>query len=111
AEGRPDVRAAERFGRELAALHAAGADAFGAAPPGGPERACIGRAPLRNTPGAHWPGWYAEHRVLPYLRRAADDGSVRPAEAADVERVCVRLPELAGPPEPPARLHGDLWNG
>ncbi|CAM5632178.1 Fructosamine kinase OS=Streptomyces fumanus OX=67302 GN=GCM10018772_19000 PE=4 SV=1 [Streptomyces fumanus] len=21
------------------------------------------------------------------------------------------LPEPAGPPEPPARLHGDLWNG
>ncbi|MYQ97598.1 fructosamine kinase family protein, partial [Streptomyces sp. SID6139] len=27
------------------------------------------------------------------------------------ERVCARLPELAGPAEPPARLHGDLWNG
>ena len=25
--------------------------------------------------------------------------------------VCTRLPELAGPPEPPARLHGDLWSG
>lgn len=22
-----------------------------------------------------------------------------------------RLPELAGPPEPPARIHGDLWSG
>ena len=22
-----------------------------------------------------------------------------------------RLPELSGPPEPPARLHGDLWSG
>ncbi|WP_159058348.1 fructosamine kinase family protein, partial [Streptomyces europaeiscabiei] len=25
--------------------------------------------------------------------------------------VCARLPDLAGPAEPPARLHGDLWNG
>jgi fructosamine-3-kinase len=57
------------------------------------------------------PHWYAEHRVLPYLRRAVDDGTVRPAEAGVVEQVCARLPELAGPPEPPARLHGDLWNG
>lgn len=32
-------------------------------------------------------------------------------EAAVIERACARLPELAGPPEPPARLHGDLWNG
>jgi fructosamine-3-kinase len=40
-----------------------------------------------------------------------DDGTVRRDEAAIVERLCGRLPELAGPPEPPARVHGDLWNG
>ena len=28
-----------------------------------------------------------------------------------MERVCERLPELVGPPEQPARLHGDLWQG
>lgn len=28
-----------------------------------------------------------------------------------MERLCERLPELAGPAEPPARLHGDLWSG
>jgi fructosamine-3-kinase len=110
-EGRPDARAAVQFGRDLAALHAAGAPAFGAPPPDGPNDAYIGRAPMRNVPGTDWPGWYAEHRVLPYLRQAVDDGTVRPAEAALVERVCERLPELAGPAEAPARLHGDLWNG
>ncbi|MFE5210412.1 fructosamine kinase family protein [Streptomyces sp. NPDC056600] len=111
AEGRPDPGAATRFGRELAALHASGADAFGAAPPGGPAEAYIGAAPMRNEPGERWPAWYAEHRVLPYLRRAVDEGVLRAAEAAVVERVCERLPELSGPQEPPARLHGDLWNG
>jgi fructosamine-3-kinase len=111
AEGRPDPDAALRFGRNLAALHAAGADAFGAAPPGGPVEAYIGAAPMRNARGSDWPAWYAEHRVLPYLRRAVDEGVLRAAEGAVVERVCERLPELAGPPEPPARLHGDLWNG
>ncbi|MFG3104881.1 fructosamine kinase family protein [Streptomyces sp. NPDC048182] len=110
-EGPPERGAAARFGRELAALHAAGAPAFGAPPPGGPEEAFIGLAPMRNATGGGWPSWYAEHRVLPYLRRAVDDGTVRAAEAADVEGVCDRLPELAGPAEPPARLHGDLWNG
>jgi fructosamine-3-kinase len=25
--------------------------------------------------------------------------------------VCERITELAGPEEPPARLHGDLWSG
>ncbi|MFE0799265.1 fructosamine kinase family protein [Streptomyces sp. NPDC058812] len=111
ARGRASDRAAVRFGRDLAALHAAGAPGFGAAPPGGPEDAYIGLAPMRNVIGDDWPTWYAEHRVLPYLRRAVDAGTLRQAEAADVERVCERLPELAGPAEPPARLHGDLWNG
>jgi fructosamine-3-kinase len=109
--GRPTVEAAARFGRSLAALHAAGAPAFGSPPPGGPEDAYIGRAPMRNAIGRQWPHWYAEHRVLPYLRRAVDGGTVRHAEAGLVERVCDRLPELAGPAEPPARLHGDLWSG
>ncbi|MEU0195888.1 fructosamine kinase family protein [Streptomyces afghaniensis] len=110
-QGRPSREAAVRFGRDLAALHAAGAPAFGAPPPDGPVDAYIGLAPMRNEPGTDWPGWYAEHRVLPYLRRAVDQGTVQPGEAADVERLCERLPELAGPAEPPARLHGDLWNG
>jgi fructosamine-3-kinase len=110
-QGPPTARAAVRFGRGLAALHAAGAPAFGAPPPGGPADAYIGLAPMGNVPGADWPRWYAEHRVLPYLRGAVDRGTIRPAETAVVERVCERLPELAGPAEPPARLHGDLWNG
>ncbi|MEV5776168.1 fructosamine kinase family protein [Streptomyces antimycoticus] len=109
--GRPGTRAAARFGRDLAALHAVGAPAFGAPPPDGPTDAYIGLAPMRNVPGSDWPHWYAEHRVLPYLRRAVDDGTVRHGEAEVIERACERLPELAGPAEPPARLHGDLWNG
>ncbi|MFF9087619.1 fructosamine kinase family protein [Streptomyces sp. NPDC014991] len=109
--GSPGPAAAFRFGQALAALHAAGASHFGAPPPGGPEDAYIGAAPLRNAQGTDWPRWYAEHRVLPYVRGAVDRGTLRPGEAALFERVCERLPELAGPPEPPARLHGDLWNG
>jgi fructosamine-3-kinase len=109
--GRPSAEAAERFGRDLAALHAAGAPAFGAPPPGGCADAYIGRAPMRNVTGPDWPRWYSEHRVLPYLRRAVDDGTVRSTEATVFEQVCERIPDLAGPAEPPARLHGDLWNG
>ncbi|MEU0408268.1 fructosamine kinase family protein [Streptomyces griseorubiginosus] len=111
ARGRPNREAALDLGRALARLHLAGAAAFGSAPPGGPQEAYIGRAPMRNVEGADWPEWYAEHRVLPYLRRAVDDGTMAPGEAPVIERLCERLPELAGPAEPPARLHGDLWNG
>ncbi|SEG76185.1 Fructosamine-3-kinase [Actinacidiphila yanglinensis] len=109
--GRARAEAAARFGSGLAALHAAGAPAFGAPPPGGPQDAYIGTAPMRNTIGPDWPRWYAEQRVLPYLRTAVDRGTLLPTESALVERVCERLPGLAGPAEPPARLHGDLWSG
>ncbi|MFE1953325.1 fructosamine kinase family protein [Streptomyces sp. NPDC059524] len=109
--GRASADGAERFGRALAALHREGAPAFGAPPPGGPVEAFIGRAPMRNVPGDAWPRWYAEQRVLPYLRRAVDARTLSTAEGAVVERVCARMPELAGPAEPPARLHGDLWSG
>jgi fructosamine-3-kinase len=107
--GRPSVRAAEEFGRALAALHRAGAAAFGMAPPGGPVDAWIGLAPMRNVTGARWPRWYAEQRVLPYVRKAVDLGVLH--DAAVIEDVCARLGDLAGPDEPPARLHGDLWSG
>jgi len=28
-----------------------------------------------------------------------------------VERLCERIGDVAGSPEPPARIHGDLWSG
>ena len=109
--GRASAEAASELGRRLAVLHRAGAPAFGAGPPGTGTQAWIGRAPMANVHGDRWAPWYAEHRVAPYLRTASDAGDLTADEAAVVERVCARLPELAGPPEPPARLHGDLWSG
>lgn len=109
--GRLDGAAAQRLGCELAALHSAGASSFGTPPPGGPRQAWIGNAPMENIPGERWASWYAEHRVLPYLRSAVDRGAIDRAGADVVHQVCEHVEELAGPPEPPARLHGDLWSG
>jgi fructosamine-3-kinase len=109
--GSSGVQAAEELGRGLARMHGAGAPAFGAPPPGGPEQARIGLAPMRNAPAPSWPEWYAADRVLPYVRTARDAGTLDAAEAGVLEEVARRLPELAGPTEPPARLHGDLWSG
>src|SRR5262249_31087802 len=67
-------------------------------------------ARMRNEPGAAWPSWYAEHRIEPYLRLAADSGVLEWPAARIVGEVCTRIESLAGPPEPPARLHGDLWS-
>jgi fructosamine-3-kinase len=107
----PSQAAARELGRRLAALHAAGAPAFGAGPPGTSEKAWIGQARMRNVPAEAWASWYADYRVRPYLTAARDSGDLTPAEAQVMEQVCARLPDLAGPPEPPARLHGDLWSG
>jgi fructosamine-3-kinase len=109
--GRPSAAAAAELGRRLAALHTLPGQAFGTGPPGTAEDAWIGRAPMRNVPAPKWAPWYATHRVAPYLATARDVGDLTTDEATLIERVCDRLPELAGPPEPPARLHGDLWSG
>ena len=105
---RPTVEAAERFGRDLAATHRAGAPGFGTA--AGVD-GYIGALPLPNREAPSWPEFFATRRVLPYLKLARDRGGISAGDAAAVERVVRRLTDLAGPAEPPARLHGDLWSG
>jgi fructosamine-3-kinase len=105
--GRSTPSAAFRFGAELARLHAAGADAFGA-----PWRGFIASLPLDNTPTpSGWPHWYATRRLQPYLRMAVDSGALRPEDGRLVEAVMDRVESLAGPAEPPGRIHGDCWAG
>jgi fructosamine-3-kinase len=58
-----------------------------------------------------WGSWYAERRIVPYLRRAHANGALTGSDAREVEAVTDRIGELAGPPEPPSRIHGDLWAG
>jgi fructosamine-3-kinase len=101
------------LGRGLAAVHRAGAECFGALPGGGDADApyVLGPLVLPNAPGDTWPVFYAESRLLPLARRAFDHGALDAHGLRAVESVAARIEELAGPPEPPARLHGDLWSG
>jgi fructosamine-3-kinase len=135
-EGRLDAAGEEALGRGLAALHAAGAPDFGAPPPdapappaapdagaraeaaAAPDAAPAARAPLRigelslpNETAPDWPTFYARHRLAPLAALCLERGTLSAAGARAVERVCERIGDLAGPPEPPARLHGDLWGG
>jgi fructosamine-3-kinase len=105
--GRATPEAAFGFGTDLARLHAAGADGFGAPWPG-----FIASLPLDNTQDpAGWPQWYAQRRLLPFLSRAVDAGALRSEDARLVEEVIGQIGSLAGPAEPPSRIHGDCWAG
>jgi fructosamine-3-kinase len=135
-EGRLDAAGEEALGRGLAALHAAGAPDFGAPPPdapappaahdtgarpeaaAAPDAAPAPRSPLRigelslpNDAAPDWPTFYARHRLAPLVALCLERGTVSASGARAVERVCERIDDLAGPAEPPARLHGDLWGG
>jgi fructosamine-3-kinase len=138
AEGAPSPAAAREFGASLARMHATSAPAFGAPWPGYIASLPLDNTPLpapgsntapgcsgNNTPTGHpgsntapghaedtdWGSWYAERRLVPYLRRAHDDGALSAADAREVQAVIDRIGDLAGPPEPPSRIHGDLWSG
>jgi fructosamine-3-kinase len=101
--GAPAEGSTEALGRGLAKLHAMGAPSFGL------ERGnFLGTIAQDNTPEDDWPAFYGRRRLEPLLRRAT---ALPAATRRRVERVIADLPALCGSPEPPARLHGDLWAG
>ena len=111
-EVRPGRDAAEAFGRDLARTHAAGAAAFGARPDGWNGPLFIGRRPMPAAAEARWGAFYARDRVLPFLDLAEEIGDVTATEAELVRRACDVIAAGAfDDDEPPARIHGDLWNG
>lgn len=104
--GHPTPAGMTAFGRDLARLHRAGADNFGA-----PWPAYVGPLQADNTPKPTWPDYYAENRVRPALRTAVDHGHISRDDARVIDDVLDKMPALTGDPEPPSRLHGDLWSG
>jgi fructosamine-3-kinase len=105
--GRPTPAAARQLGAALARMHRAGADRFGTKWP-----AYIGSLALPTDQDTEpWSAWFARQRLAPYLRMSADRGALSPADVAEVERLLDTVDHYAGPAEPPARIHGDLWPG
>lgn len=94
------------FGRNLAALHQSGAEVFGRE-----DGRTTGSQALPNDPCGTWVEFFADRRLHPLARMAADRNALPARLVAAVEDIAGRLAELGGPPEPPARLHGDLWAG
>jgi fructosamine-3-kinase len=129
--GTLDADGEQELGRGLAMTHTAYAPGFGRFDPTwahDEDEVTEDRAPgsrdgdaagvtwlaslrLSNEPTADWPTFYAERRLRPLALQARDRGALQPAGVEAVERVCERMSQLTGPPEAPARLHGDLWQG
>ena len=97
----------EHLGRGLAELHTAGADRFGSVH----DPAYLGSVPVEAGTADTWATWWAEQRLRPLAQLAHSSGRLDVAAVARVEAVCERVESLAGPSEPPARVHGDLWAG
>lgn len=104
--GTPGPDHDELLGVGLARLHRSGAPTFGL-----DRDNLIATLPQPNTPTDAWPEFWASRRLEPLVRRALDARLLDPADLPAWERLWRRLPELCGPTEDPARLHGDLWGG
>ena len=94
------------FGRALAALHGAGAGAFGRE-----DRRTTGSLALPNEPLDSWAEFYADRRLRPLAEIAADRSSLPTSTIDRILRVATDPTRWGAADEPPARLHGDLWAG
>jgi len=96
----------EELGRGLAALHQSGPPELGL-----DHDNFIGRLPQANKALASWPEFYRERRLLPQLQAAERAGLATAEMSRGFDALWRVLTDRVGPPEPPARLHGDLWAG
>jgi fructosamine-3-kinase len=102
--GPRDRRFDEQLGRGLAGLHAVGAPSLGFA-----SASYLATLPQDNAPADDVATFWIERRLRPTVARLADRALVGRL-AHGLDRLAAQ-PERFGPPERPARLHGDLWWG
>lgn len=107
--GGRDAATERSFGTGLALIHRAHAPHVGWLSPDLPE--FIGSVPVDLTPTEDWADFLLRRRIEPLLREAVDAGNLDPAASGLLAALAPRAAELAGPPEPPSLLHGDLWAG
>ncbi len=91
----------EKFGIQLASLHKITSDEFGF-----PEDNYIGSLPQYNKSSKSAADFYISQRLEPQLKIAKDRGYSLQLS----EDFFINISEII-PKEPPALIHGDLWNG
>lgn len=95
----------EDFGRSLARLHRRSRSDFGL-----DHDNFIGRLHQPNGDHNSFSDFYFEERLWPQYQLAAAGFLLSPEEGKQLEAIGKGLAEKL-PPEPPALIHGDLWNG
>lgn len=111
---RPTSKAAYQAGINLARIHAAGAEAFGAPPsPAGISyvgQNYIGTQPQECTPADTWSDFYWNQRVWPFVVAAREAGNLTEHELDLMAEVGSLVLAVTDSPAV-ARIHGDLWAG
>lgn len=101
----PSAKDMQKFGEQLAALHAVSSSAFG-----WPEDNFIGSLRQSNRPKHSWVDFYAQERLLPQLKLAREKQLLHESELVSETRLksCLEKYFLK---IRPCLLHGDLWGG
>ena len=93
------------FGSQLAQLHRKSNELFGL-----DTSNYIDRLPQSNRYHADWLEFFIRERIEPQVKMAIDSGKLPSSFHSIFERV-FNYTYVIFPDEPPALLHGDLWNG
>lgn len=93
------------FGSQLAQLHRKSNELFGL-----DTSNYIGRLPQSNRYHADWLEFFIRERIEPQVKMAINSGKLPSTFHSIFERV-FNYTYVIFPDEPPALLHGDLWNG
>ena len=95
----------ENFGTAIAKMHRFTSLRFGFT-----EDNYIGSLIQSNKEHNRWPDFFAEQRLEKQLQLAISSGRMNSTDSNLFNRIFTRYESLAVE-EPPALLHGDLWNG
>jgi protein-ribulosamine 3-kinase len=99
----------QKFGAQLAALHQS-SDGGRPTTFGFSENNYMGALPQVNTPSENWVDFFINCRLQPQLELGLNGRLVTMKEVDQFNHL-YKLLENIFPVEPPAALHGDLWNG
>jgi fructosamine-3-kinase len=70
----------------------------------------IGSLNQPNPPTESWTEFFRDHRLLYIANVAHEAGRLPMEDLRRTERLAERLNHLVGKPNPPALIHGDVWN-